>query len=162
VNGIIGSLKFFNESVRAPGTRRRALAFGAAIALAVALLLRNPPRELAGRIRYLRAYASRELAVRRLGGSSAAFDRPFFLFLESARRRLPKGVAGVAISAPGAGEAALYIAAYDLAPIPVALSPARVPAGWVVAAYGRERPAGWKVLAEVPGGALLARQSQPR
>ena len=134
---------------------RRRVAVAAAVVLAILLLWRNSPRELANRWRTLAAYASRELAVRRLGGSSTAFDRRFFVFLESARRRLPPAAAGVAVAVRDPSESALYLAAYQFAPIPVALAPSSVPSGWLLAVYGPERPSGWKVVAEVPGGALL-------
>jgi hypothetical protein len=142
-------------SKKSPLARRR-VAAAAAVFLAVVLLARNSPRELAERMRYLVAYAPRELAVRRLGGSSAAFDRRFFLFLESARRSLPKRTRGVIILPPAAGEPALYLAAYVFAPVPVAFAPARVPPNWIVAVYGSQRPGGWSVVAEVRGGALMA------
>ena len=141
---------------------REVVALVAAAGLAWTLLRYNPPRELAERVHYLAAYAPRDLAVRRLGGSSAAFDRRFFLFLESARRRLPVGVAGVAVLMPEPGEPALYLAAYQFAPVAVALSPDRLPAGWIAAVYGSERPAGWKLVAEVPGGALMWPAPQAR
>jgi hypothetical protein len=127
-----------------------------ATALALLLLARDRPAELAARVRSVAAFAPRELAVRRLGGSSAAFDRKYFLFLESARRQLPKGTAGIALILPGPSQDALYLAAYAMAPIPVAVSRGPVPAGWIAAVYGRERPQGWRLLAEVPGGALMA------
>jgi len=141
---------------------REGVALIAAAGLALTLLGENPPRELAERVRYLRAYATRDLAVRRLGGSAAAFDRRFFLFLESARRRLPEGVPGVAVLVPQPGEPALYLAAYQFAPVAVALSPDRLPAGWIAAVYGTQRPAGWRLVAEVPGGALMWPAPQAR
>ncbi|HTD53246.1 MAG TPA: hypothetical protein VK780_09490 [Thermoanaerobaculia bacterium] len=130
-------------------------------ALALLLLARNRPSELAARVRSVVAFAPRELAVRRLGGSSAAFDRQYFLFLESARRRLPKGTAGVALVLPGPSQNALHLAAYTMAPIPVAVSHGPVPSGWIAAVYGPERPPGWRLLAEVPGGALMAPGASP-
>lgn len=136
--------------------RRRRLTIGAASALVLLLLARNPPRELAERVRFLVAYAPRSIAVRRLGGSSTAFDRGFFVFLESARRKMPRGVAGVAVLVPDPSEAQLYLAAYEFAPIPASLAPSQIPAGWIAALYGTQRPPGWRVLAEVTGGALLA------
>ncbi|HEY6148216.1 MAG TPA: hypothetical protein VIZ69_10980 [Thermoanaerobaculia bacterium] len=39
--------------------------------------------------------------------------------------------------------------------MPVALAGAPRP-GWVALAWGTVRPAGWTVLRELPGGALLA------
>jgi hypothetical protein len=106
-------------------------------------------------VRSVAAFAPRELAVRRLGGSSAAFDRRYFHFLESARRQLPKGTAGVALILPRPSQDALYLAAYTMAPIPVAVSRSAVAPGWIAAVYGAERPRGWRLLAEVPGGALM-------
>ncbi len=134
---------------------RRRAAVAAAAALGVLLVFRAWQDPVARRVRSLRAFAPRELAVRRLGGSSAAFDRRYFVFLESVRRSLPRGAAGVAIVMPAPGDPALHLAAYALAPLPVAIAPARVPPGWLLAVYGPERPAGWSVVAELPGGALL-------
>jgi hypothetical protein len=127
----------------------------AALALAILLLARNSPRELSARVRSIVAYAPRELAVRRLGGSGAAFDRRFFIFLEAARRKLPKQTSGVVLSMPEPSSAPHYLAAYQMAPVPVAMAPESAPSGWIVARYGADRPAGFRVIAEVPGGALL-------
>jgi hypothetical protein len=127
----------------------------AAVALAVLLLLKNSPHELAARVRSMRAFAPRDLAVRRLGGSSAAFDRNFFIFLEAARRKLPQGTEGVVLSMADPTPAARYLAAYQLAPVLVAIAPEPAPGGWLVARYGAERPPGGRMIAEVPGGALL-------
>jgi hypothetical protein len=44
-----------------------------------------------------------------------------------------------------------------LAPVPVLLSSRQVPPRWIAAVYGRQRPAGWREIAAIPGGALLAR-----
>lgn len=126
-----------------------------ATALALLLLARNRPVELVARVRSVAAFAPRELAVRRLGGSSAAFDRGYFRFLESARRRLPAGTAGVALILRKPSLDALYLAAYTMAPIPVAVSRGAVAPGWIAAVYGDERPRGWRLLVEVPGGALM-------
>jgi hypothetical protein len=127
----------------------------AAVALAIILLLKNSPRELAARVRSMRAYAPRDLAVRRLGGSSTAFDRNFFIFVEATRRKLPKGAEGLVLWMPQPTSAARYLAAYQLAPVLVALGPEPAPADWLVGRYGAERPARERVIAEVPGGALL-------
>jgi hypothetical protein len=128
----------------------------AAAALLLALLvLSQPLADLPRRVRSLAAFAPKELAVRRLGGSGAAFDRRYFSFLENARRRLPKSAAGIAIFGAPAGEAPLYLASYQFAPLPVLLSPPSIPAGWVTAVYGPERPPGARVLAELPEGVLL-------
>lgn len=117
----------------------------------------NRPGELARRLRLLARDAGRDLAVRRLDGSSAAFDRRFFFFLESARRGLPSGAAGVAVVAPSPTEAARNLVAYQFAPRPALLAPREVPAGWALAVYGSERPEGWREIARVPGGTVLVR-----
>jgi hypothetical protein len=127
----------------------------AALTLAVLFLLRNSPRELSARVRSMLAYAPRELAVRRLGGSGTAFDRRFFIFLEAARRKLPNKTSGVVLSMPEPVSAAHYLAAYQLAPVPIALAPESAPSLWIVARYGADWPPGFRVIAEVPGGALL-------
>ena len=92
--------------------------------------------------------------MRRLSGTAAAFDRGFFVFLEAARRRLPPTAAGVAIVGAPQTDQVLYLASYHLAPRPVLISPAALPAHWVAAVYGPERPVGFRVLADLPGGAL--------
>jgi len=137
-------------------TRRRAAALAAAALLAALLLARASPSEIGRRIASLGQLPRREPAARRLAGTAAAFDRPFFVFLESARRRLPADAAGVAILGAPATDQVLHLASYHLAPLPVLVNPASLPARWVVAVYGSGRPPGWRVLAEVPGGALLA------
>jgi hypothetical protein len=134
---------------------RRGVAAAAAGLLATLLLLHESPGELARRLEFLERYSPRELAVRRLGGSSAAFDRAFFRFVESARRTLPTGCPGVALYAPAADLRHLYLASYVLAPVPVRLAPGVLPAGWIAAIYGPARPAGWRLVREIPGGALL-------
>lgn len=103
----------------------------------------------------LNHHARQELAVRRLGGTAAAFDRPFFIFLESVRRRLPSGITGLAILGAPPTDQVLHLASYHLAPLLVLVAPNAVPAGFRVAVYGPERPPGWRVVAEVPGGAVL-------
>jgi hypothetical protein len=127
----------------------------AATLLLVLFLLQNRPGELGQRVNFLRRGASQELALRRLAGSGAAFDRRYFAFLESARRRIPPGTRGVAIFRDPPTTEALYLASYTLAPIPVVLSPRQVPPRWIAAVYGETAPAGWRVLAILPGGALL-------
>jgi hypothetical protein len=127
----------------------------AATLLLVLFLLQNRPGELGQRVNFLRRGASQELALRRLAGSGAAFDRRYFAFLESARRRIPPGTRGVAIFRAPPTTEALYLASYTLAPIPVVLSPRQVPPRWIAAVYGETAPAGWRVLAALPGGALL-------
>lgn len=135
---------------------RRGLAGGASGILLLLLLWGDDPRELARRARTLTRSAGTELAVRRLHGSATARDRQFFAFLESTRRRLPPATAGVAIVGVAASDAAVYLATYQLAPTPVLLAPLRVPPGWLLAVYGSARPEGWRVIAPVWGGALLA------
>ena len=140
---------------------RRTVAAAAAGLLAVLLLAHESPSELARRVEFLKRFSSRDLAVRRLGGSSAAFDRAFFRFVESARRTLPIGCPGVALYAPGPDLQHLYLASYVLAPLPVRLAPPAVPAGWIAAVYGSARPPGWTVVREIPGGALLKAAPSP-
>jgi hypothetical protein len=135
-------------------TRRR-IAFAAFSLLLVLCLFRNSPEELGQRLRYLRHYASQDLAVRRLGGSSAAFDRRFFIFLESARRKMPHDASGVVLYVPHATEQQLYLATYHLAPLPVLPAPQRVSPSWVAAVYGQDFPPGWALIARVSGGVLL-------
>lgn len=123
--------------------------------LLLLVLLGHSPSELARRAVFLSRFAPRELAVRRAGGSSTAFDRPYFVFLEAARRRLPASVRGVVILGVPRAEPYLYLAAYQMAPRPVRLDAGSVPDGWIIAAYGGERPAGTRTLVEWEGGALL-------
>jgi hypothetical protein len=134
----------------------------AVIALASALLLlfllwRADLGRVRGRARVLTRSAALDGNVRRLNGTAAAFDRQFYVFLESARRSLPPATAGVAILGVPASDAALYLAAYHLAPVPVLVAPPRVPPAWLLAVYGPERPPGWKTIASVWKGALMAR-----
>ena len=134
--------------------RLRAAAAAAGLLLLL-LLVRTSPGEIGRRVTALAHNARQELAVRRANGTAAAFDRAFFVFLESARRRMPLRTTGVAIFGMEPTEQALYLASYHFAPLPVLLSPQSVPAGWAVAMYGPARPEGWRVAAEVPGGAWL-------
>ena len=108
---------------------RRLSALTASAVLFLLFLLQNRPAEVLRRVRVLQATASRELALRRLAGSGAAFDRAYFVFLESARRLVPAGTPGVAISVEQPTTTALYLASYVFAPVPVLLSPRRVPMG---------------------------------
>jgi hypothetical protein len=133
----------------------------AAVALASALLLlfllwRADLGRVRGRARVFARLASLDGNVRRLNGTAAAFDRQFYVFLESARRALPPATAGVAILGAPASDSALYLAAYHFAPVPVLVARDRVPAGWVLAVYGPDRPPGWKTIASVWMGALMA------
>jgi hypothetical protein len=94
--------------------------------------------------------------MRRINGTATAFDRQFYVFLESARRLLPPATAGIAILGAPNADTALHLAAYHLAPVPVVLAADRVPPGWVLAVYGPERPPGWKTIASLWRGALMA------
>jgi hypothetical protein len=136
---------------------RRTVVLVAAVALGVLLLRRQPLPELSGRLAYLRASAGQPLAARRLGGSSTDFDRSFFRLLEWARQRLRPDTPGVAVITEQviSGRRA-YLALYYLAPIPTLVLPDRIPAGWLVLMQGPRRPDGWRVLAEIDLGALLA------
>ena len=135
---------------------RRLATLVAATLLLVLFLLQNRPSELRRRIDFLRGTASKEPALRRLAGSGAAFDRVYFSFLESVRRSLPPGTRGVAVFRDPPTKPALYLASYVLAPVPVVLAPRQVPPRWLAAVYGgTPPPSGWRVLATVPGGALL-------
>ena len=108
-----------------------------------------------GRALVLTRSAALDGNVRRLNGTAAAFDPQFSIFLESARRALPPATAGVAILGAPASDAARYLATYQMAPMPVRVAPDQVPAGWVLAVYGPERPSGWKAIASVWKGALM-------
>jgi hypothetical protein len=125
--------------------------------LLLALVLAAQPwGELPRRARKIGAYALKELAVRRLGGSGTAFDRKYFSFLENARRRLPAGAEGVALYGVPSGEHHLYLAHYVFAPRPVRLSPPVPPPGWVGAIYGERRPPDARILQEWDEGAIVA------
>lgn len=134
---------------------RQLAALAAAVFLAALLCARISPPEISRRFVLLGHHARQEQAVRRLSGTAAAFDRSFFIFLEAARRRLPPTAAGVAIVGAPATDQVLYLATYHLAPRPVLIAPAALPARWIAAVYGPGRPAGFRVLADLPGGALL-------
>jgi hypothetical protein len=135
---------------------RRGVVGAASGLLLLVLVQRDDPIELALRAQTLAHSKGRDLAVRRLHGSATALDRQFFAFLESARRRTPPATAGVVIVGVPPSDTALYLAAYQFAPTPVVLAPARVPPGWLLAVYGSARPAGWRVIAPVWRGALMA------
>jgi len=138
-------------------TLRRLAVLVAFSFLLLFFLRRISVQEIRGRLGNLRRSASQDLRTRRGEGLSAAYDRRFYSeFLSSVRRALPRGCQGLALYAPGVPEwGGLYLAVYDFAPLPVAIAPQRVPAGWVAAVYGPERPAGWKLLRDLPNGALL-------
>ena len=137
-------------------SRRKLAALSAGAVLLVLLLTANSPRELGRRAEYLGRSAPLELAARRLGGSGTAFDRSFFVFLETLSRRLPRDVVGVAIFTPRPSPEALHLASYALAPVPVVMAPARVPPRWLAAVYDLPPPEGFRILARLPRGALLA------
>ncbi len=141
-------------------TTRLRLAAVAAVLLLLELLATQPLAEVSRRVRSLAAFGDKELAVRRLGGSGAAFDRRYFSFLENARRRLPAGTTAVFVSGVARDEEHLYLAAYQFAPLPVdfarpAADADRPPAGSVVAVYGRAPSASEHPLAVLPEGFLL-------
>jgi hypothetical protein len=135
---------------------RRLLVLLASATLVFFFLRSAPLRDLALRVESLRHYASQDLAVRRLGGSAAAFDRHYFILLEWARRRLPPGARGIAVfpdkEIPSRGK---YLTIYQFAPLPTEVAPAVVPAGWLALIYGPRRPQGWRVVENLPYGALL-------
>jgi len=136
---------------------RRALAALASAALAALLLSWIPLAELRGRWTHVVRFAPRELAARRLGGSSTDFDRPYFILLEWARRMLPPDVRGVAVfparPIPSRGA---YLTFYTLAPVPALVAPENVPQSWLVLAATDRLPSGWPVIARTEGGALCA------
>jgi hypothetical protein len=139
---------------------RRGIAGAAAGLLLALILLGQSWTELPRRGRSLVAFAPRELAVRHLGGSGAAFDRRYFSFLENARRRIPPDAPGVALIVPSDDPSYLYLGAYWLSPLPVVgarlLSQHGPARGWITAAYGMVPPEGADgVLARLPEGVLL-------
>jgi len=136
---------------------RRLVALAGFLLLLFSLAAAIRPAELARRARLAVRDSGKDLARRRLDGSSAAFDRKYFFFLESARRRVPSGTAGVAVLAPGATEAHRNLALYVFAPRPALVAPTRIPEGWLLAVYGAEAPDGWRPIASVAGGALFER-----
>jgi hypothetical protein len=134
--------------------RRRLVVLAASGALLALFISSEPPRLVARRAAFLTATASRPLPERRLAGSGAAFDRRFFRFLEAARRALPPGMEGVALDTSRDAAEELYLASYHLAPLPVVFTPQPVPPRWASATYGVAPPAGWRVVARLPGGEL--------
>jgi hypothetical protein len=138
-----------------PTTRRR-LGAAAAVLLLALVLAAQPLAEVPRRLRFLASFAPRELAVRRLGGSGAAFDRRYFSFLENARRRLPPATRAVFLAGMPEDEAHLYLAAYQFAPLTVTFAGRDRPfAGSVVAVYGRQPGEREPVLALLPEGYLV-------
>jgi len=136
------------------GTSRRRAAALAAAALLALVLFDQPWSELPRRARTLARFAARDLAVRRLGGSGAAFDRRYFLFLENARRRLPASARGVVLYGTPPADPYLFLAAYVFAPLPVHRAPEAPAEGWIAASYGSEAPASTRVVAAWAGGSL--------
>jgi hypothetical protein len=138
-------------------TTRRRLAAVAAVLLLGLVLAAQPLSEVPRRLRSLAAFAPRELAVRKLGGSGAAFDRRYFSFLENVRRRLPPATRAVFLRNVPRDEAHIYLATYVLAPREVAFGgPDRPFAGSVVAVYGRRPGEAERVLALLPEGYLVS------
>ncbi len=135
--------------------RRAVLGFASALLLLI-LLGRNDPSRLGRRAGILLRSARLDSNTRRLNGTATAFDRQFYVFLESARSRLPPGVRGVALLGVPRTDPVLYLATYHFAPVPLLIAPEPVPPGWLLAVYGPDRPPGWKVLAPVWKGALMA------
>lgn len=135
---------------------RRAVALASSGFLVVFLLLRSDWASLHRQAAFLFRSASLELTLRRLNGSSAAFDRQFFLFLESVHRQLPAGTKGVAIYGVAPSNRAIYLATYWLTPVPVRVAPSGVPPGWVLAVYGSWRPPGARLITPLWNGVLLA------
>jgi hypothetical protein len=134
---------------------RRRIAGAAAGALLALILLGQTWSELPRRVRFVAAFAPKELAVRRLGGSGTAFDRRFFSFLENARRRIPGPARGVEIHGVPDDEAHVFLAAYSFAPLPVVLGPQpnnhELP-GWIVAVYGPPPSGDERYFARFPEG----------
>lgn len=136
---------------------RRLVAFAGYLLLLFFLAAAVRPSELARRARLVVRDSGKDLAQRRLDGSSAAFDRKYFFFLESARRRLPAGTQGVAVLVSSPTEAHRNLALYVFAPRPALMAPSAIPQGWILAVYGAAAPEGWRPLASVTGGALFER-----
>jgi hypothetical protein len=138
-------------------TRRRVAAIAAGL-LFLLVLANQPFAELPRRVRTLAAYAPKELALRRLGGSGTAFDRQYFSFLENARRRLPVSTPGVALARPPGDPAYMYLGVYCLAPLNVVdrelLSQWGPNRGWITAEFGAHPTTDDGLFARVPEGAL--------
>jgi hypothetical protein len=135
--------------------RRRGLLFLACATLLALELSSARPRELAQRWRVLRHYASESPETRRFAGGAAAFDRDYFVFLNSVRRQLPGNAKGVALFGLEPSDRAYYLAVYWLAPTPALSAPARVPPGWVAAVYGAGAFDDWGRVATVYHGAIF-------
>ena len=130
-------------------------------ACAVAALLffaagESPLPRLRRALSTIRDTARLDLRRRRLSGRGPEYDRRFFELVLAARDALPAGTRGIALYAPRIPDwGGKYLAIYELAPIPVIAEPERVPDGFVALVYGREPPAGWRVLHAFPGGGAL-------
>jgi hypothetical protein len=134
---------------------RPTLALVAWSSLLALLLWSASPKELQRRWRFFRHYAAESLETRRLAGTATAFDRDYFVFLDSVRGSLPASAEGVALFGQERSNRAYYLAVYCLAPSPVLPSPPRVPSRWVAAVYGAERPPGWRIVASVFHGTIF-------
>ncbi len=146
------------KTSRRGGGERFRLGAGAAafVTLLFVLPAGNPLADVRASIATIRGSAGLDLRARHLAGRGAAYDRRFFELVMAARDALPPGSTGVALYAPGIPEwGGRYLTIYDFAPLPVGVAPARAPAGWVAIVYGPDRPPGWRLLRELPGGALL-------
>ena len=134
-------------------SRRRAAVIAAAALLAL-VLFDQPWSELSRRAETMWRYGPRELAVRRLGGSGAAFDRRYFVFLENVRRRLPASARGVVLYGTPPADPYFFLAGYVLAPVPVHRAPERPAEGWIAASYGAPPPPATRPVAEWADGSL--------
>jgi hypothetical protein len=135
--------------------RRAAIAVASTLLLLL-LLSYDGSTELGRRAGILVRSASLDSNTRRFHGTATAFDRQFYVFLESVRSRLPPGAGGVAVLGVPRTDQVFYLATYHFAPIPVLVAPEQVPPGWLLAVYGPERPPGWKVITPVWKGTLMA------
>jgi hypothetical protein len=135
--------------------RRRALVFFAWATLLALELSSARPRGLARHWRFLQRYASESLETRRFAGAFAAFDRDYFVFLDSVRRQLPANAKGVALFGLEPSDRAYYLAVYWLAPTPALSAPANVLPGWVAAVYGAGGRDDWRRIASVYHGAIF-------
>lgn len=147
-----------------PGTGERGrrsprlvLAVGCALALAWVLGRGLSLPEIGARAAVVFGPSAPSPEARRLAAATTDFDRRYLRLLDWASRHLPERTPGVAVVPERAvtGPRA-YVAIYLLAPTPAILTTDGVPAGWFLLIQGERRPAGWRVVAEGPEGALLA------
>jgi hypothetical protein len=138
---------------------RRAVVAAGSTFLLLLLLRLDGPTELGRRAATLLRSARLDSKTRRLHGTATAFDRQFYVFLESVRSRLPPGACGVAVLGVPRTNQVECLATYHLAPIPLLVAPKQIPPGWLLAVYGPDRPSGWKVIAPVWKGVLMTRIS---